>query len=145
MGIIMALAPMLSPIFGSLIMKWFSWHWVFFAQAALGVIAFSGVVRLEEPLKKTAEGSVLAAMGMYLTLLRNRRYMAFVLLFSIIVLPHFSFIGSAANLYINDFPLFHDGSLCHVVYLAGLGQHRSHPCAAGYTERRRCACHLDDG
>jgi DHA1 family bicyclomycin/chloramphenicol resistance-like MFS transporter len=103
MGIIMALAPMFAPVLGGLIMQWFSWHWVFFAQAAMGAIAFGGVVRMEEPLKKPTEGSMLAAMGMYLTLLRNRRYMTLVVLFSIIVLPHFSFIGSAANLYINRF------------------------------------------
>ncbi len=103
MAIIMALAPMCAPVIGGFIMTWLSWHWVFIVQAIIGVLAFIGVLRLEEPLQKRSEGSVAAAMGTYLTLLRNRNYMSMVVLFSLIVLTHFSFIGSAANIYINDF------------------------------------------
>ncbi len=104
MAIIMALAPMLAPVIGGQIITWLSWHWVFFIQAAMGIIALGGVLRLEEPLQVFAEGSVLGSMGrMYLNLLGNRRYLMLVLLFSVIVLPHFSFIGSAANIYIKRF------------------------------------------
>lgn len=103
MGVIMALAPMLAPVFGSFIMQWLSWHWIFFAQAALGLLAFGGVMRLQEPLRTPAEGGIGAALSLYGQLVRNRRYMVIVILFSIIVLPHFSFIGSAAHLYIDTF------------------------------------------
>ncbi|MBM9613471.1 multidrug effflux MFS transporter [Desulfobulbus rhabdoformis] len=104
MAIIMALAPMLAPVIGGQIMTWLSWHWVFFVQALLGLAALGGVLRLQEPLREYAQGNVLLSMGrMYLRLLGNKKYVMLVVLFSIVVLPHFSFIGSAANIYIKEF------------------------------------------
>jgi DHA1 family bicyclomycin/chloramphenicol resistance-like MFS transporter len=103
MAVIMALAPMLAPVFGGVIMTWLSWHWVFFVQAAMGVVALVGVLRLKEPLQALEDVSVLKAVGLYLKLFGNRRYIGLVLLFSVIVLPHFSFIGSASNIYISRF------------------------------------------
>ena len=103
MAVIMALAPMLAPVFGGVIMTRLSWHWVFFVQAAMGVIALAGVIRLKEPLQAPEDVSVLKAVGLYLKLFGNRRYIGLVLLFSVIVLPHFSFIGSASNIYISHF------------------------------------------
>jgi len=103
MAVIMALAPMLAPVFGGVIMTRLSWHWVFFMQAAMGMIALAGVIRLKEPLQAPEDVSVLKAIGLYLKLFGNRRYIGLVLLFSVIVLPHFSFIGSASNIYISQF------------------------------------------
>lgn len=105
MGIIMALAPMLSPIFGGWIMTWLSWHWVFITQAAIGAIAWMGVFRLEEPMQKRSAGSLAKSLGMYGALLNNKKYFGLVLLFSMAALPHFSFIGSAADIYIGRFGL----------------------------------------
>ncbi len=103
MAVIMALAPMLAPVFGGLIMTYFSWHWVFFVQAGMGTIAIAGLTWLKEPLEETEDISILVIMGLYLKLFRNRGYIGLVLLFSIIVLPHFSFIGSASSIYITHF------------------------------------------
>ena len=103
MGVIMALAPMLAPIIGGWIMTQLSWPWVFLFQALLGAIAWVGVYCLEEPIQERSEVSLLGTVGMYLELVRNRRYIALVLLFSLVVFPHFSFIGSAADIYIKRF------------------------------------------
>lgn len=105
MGIIMALAPMLAPVLGGWIMTGLSWHWVFYTQAAIGAIALGGVLRMPESLQTPAKGGVLAAMSAYGELLRNRKYVVLIVLFSLIVLPHFSFIGSAAHVYISRFGL----------------------------------------
>ncbi|MDY0191089.1 MAG: multidrug effflux MFS transporter [Desulfuromonas sp.] len=105
MGIIMALAPMLAPVLGGWIMTGLSWHWVFYTQAAIGIIALGGVLRMQESLVTASQGSILTALGMYGSLLRNRRYVVLIVLFSLIVLPHFSFIGSAAHIYISKFGL----------------------------------------
>ncbi len=103
MAIIMALAPMLAPILGGIIIARFSWHWIFFFQAVMGVMALCGVLWLKEPLKKRAEGSILNTMGMYVQLFRNTRYLALVALFTIVIFPNFAYIGSAANIYIVKF------------------------------------------
>lgn len=103
MAVIMALAPMLAPVFGGVIMARLSWHWVFFVQAVLGIIALGGVFWLKEPLQEPEDVGVFETLCLYLKLFTNRRYISLVLLFSVIVLPHFSFIGSASNIYISHF------------------------------------------
>lgn len=37
LGVIVALAPMLAPVAGGVVLQWLSWPWVFFIQAAWGV------------------------------------------------------------------------------------------------------------
>ncbi|MDX9962850.1 multidrug effflux MFS transporter [Desulfobacter postgatei] len=103
MAVIMALAPMLAPILGGVIMAWLSWNWVFFMQAVMGMIALGGVFWLKEPLQEPENVSISETMRLYLKLFGNWRYIGLVLLFSVIVLPHFSFIGSASNIYISHF------------------------------------------
>ncbi|WP_321491938.1 multidrug effflux MFS transporter [uncultured Desulfobacter sp.] len=103
MAVIMALAPMLAPVIGGVIMTWLSWNWVFFAQAAMGIIALGGVLWLKETVQAPENVSIFQTMGLYLKLFGNLRYIGLVLLFSIIVLPHFSFIGSASTIYISRF------------------------------------------
>ncbi|MBM9518285.1 multidrug effflux MFS transporter [Desulforhopalus vacuolatus] len=103
MAMIMGLAPMLAPLFGGWIMTWASWPWVFFAQAFIGLVAWGGVFRMAEPLHTKSNDSMIKTIGLYLYLLSNRRYVLLVLLFSCIVLPHFAFIGSAAEIYINNY------------------------------------------
>lgn len=103
MAVIIALAPMLAPVLGGVFMTWLSWHWIFFAQALMGVISLVGVLLMDEPLKNPSRGSVLATLGLYGQLFHNRRYLLLVGLFSIIVFAPFSFIGSAKDIYITGF------------------------------------------
>lgn len=105
MAVIMALAPMLAPVLGGVVMTWLSWHWIFFAQALVGMISLAGVALMKEPLKDPAEGSILATMGLYGQLFQNRHYLTLVGLFSLIVFVPFSFIGSAKDIYITRFGL----------------------------------------
>lgn len=99
-GVIMALAPMLAPVFGGWVLTWFSWRWVFVVQGAIGVVGWIGVFRMPEPLKTPVATGALKTAGIYLQLLRNRRYMGFALMMSMVVLPHFAFIGGSADIYI---------------------------------------------
>lgn len=103
MAIIMGLAPMLAPLFGGWIMTWASWPWVFLAQAFIGIVAWGGVFQMEEPLRTKCDDSIGKTIGLYLQLFANKRYLLLVFLFSGIVLPHFAFIGSAAEIYIDNY------------------------------------------
>jgi DHA1 family bicyclomycin/chloramphenicol resistance-like MFS transporter len=100
-GVIMAMAPMLAPVFGGWMMAWFSWRWIFLLQAAIGAAAWFGVFCMSETLKKPSAASALETAGIYLELLRNRGYVGYVLMMSLIVLPHFAFIGGSADIYIS--------------------------------------------
>lgn len=99
-GVIMALAPMLAPVFGGWLMTWFSWRWVFVVQAAIAVVAWIGVFRMPETLDTPVNASITQTAGIYLELLGNRRYVGYALLISLVVLPHFAFIGGSADIYI---------------------------------------------
>jgi len=99
-GVIMALAPMLAPVFGGWIMTWFSWRWIFISQAAIGLVAWVNVLRMPETLQIKAAKGFFQTAGLYLQLLHNRRYVGFALMMSLIVPPLFAFIAGSADIYI---------------------------------------------
>ncbi|MCG6907942.1 MAG: multidrug effflux MFS transporter [Desulfobacteraceae bacterium] len=99
-GVIMALAPMLAPVFGGWIMTWFSWRWVFVTQAAVALVAWIGVLRMPETLRFPANVGALQTAASYLELLGNRRYIGFAFMMALVVLPHFAFIAASADVYI---------------------------------------------
>lgn len=104
-GVIMALAPMLAPVFGGWVLTRFSWRWIFVIQSIVGLIAWIGVFRMSETLKTPSSMGVFQTARIYLCLLRNRRYLGFSLMMSLVVLPHFAFIGGSADIYITRFGL----------------------------------------
>jgi DHA1 family bicyclomycin/chloramphenicol resistance-like MFS transporter len=69
-------------------------------QGTIGTVAWIGVYRMPETLKTPVAAGALQIAGIYLQLLRKRRYMGFALMMSLVVLPHFAFIGGSADIYI---------------------------------------------
>ena len=70
------------------------------SQAAVAAVAWIGVWRMPETLAVPASLNALQTVGIYLGLFRNRRYIGYALLVSVIVLPHFAFIAGSADIYI---------------------------------------------
>ena len=104
-GTIMAVAPMIAPIFGGWILAGFSWRWIFVTQALFGGVAWIGTFRLAETLKTPTAFPLLQTLGIYRDLLRNRRYVVYTLMASLIGLAHFAFIGGSADIYITKIGL----------------------------------------
>lgn len=104
-GIIMALAPMLAPIFGGWVLTGFSWRWIFGIQAGIGLLALLGVCRMPETLITPSEIRLHRIVGVYLELLANRRYLGFALMMAMIIMPLFAFIGGSADIYITGMGL----------------------------------------
>jgi len=104
-GTITAVAPMIAPIFGGWILAGFSWRWIFVTQALFGGAAWIGTLRLPETLKTPAITPLLQTVGAYLDLFRNRRYIVYTLMTSLIGLAHFAFIGGSADIYITQIGL----------------------------------------
>ena len=102
-NVIMAIAPMIGPTVGSLILGIGSWHWIFAVQATLGFIGWVGVFRMPETMSKESGRKAIETAGAYLELIKNKRYILLTILFSIIVIPHFSFIAVSSNIFINQF------------------------------------------
>ncbi len=104
-GVIIALAPMLAPVLGGVLLQWLSWPWIFVSQGILGMVSFYGVYRLREPLKERTRTPLIKMAGRYLGLFRNRRYLSLNLMMAFGIWPLFSFIGGSADIYIRRFGL----------------------------------------
>ncbi len=104
-GVIIALAPMIAPVLGGVMLQWLSWRWIFIVQAVLGGVSFWGVHRIREPLKERNQVPILKMAGRYLRLFRNRRYLSLNLMMAFGIWPLFSFIGGSADIYIRRFGL----------------------------------------
>lgn len=104
-AVIMALAPMVSPMIGSLIMTWFTWPWIFMAQGLMGLIAFTGVFLMKESHTDRTWSPFSTILAPYGRVLTNRRFLGVVACTSMIGLPHFAFIAGSSSMYIQDFHL----------------------------------------
>lgn len=104
-GVIMALAPMLAPAIGGLMLKFASWRLIFVSQSCLALVGLYGVYRLKEPVTEFTRGGFLAVAGRYMTVTRNLPFMVLSLGFALMVLPHFAFIGGSTDIYMNGFGL----------------------------------------
>ncbi len=105
LGVIVALAPMISPIVGGIVLEWLGWQWVFVIQAAMGGIAACGVLRMTEPLQTRAAASFWDVFGRYRRLLKNHRYMALNFLTALSMFPMFAFIAGSPTIYISHFQM----------------------------------------
>lgn len=104
-GVIMAIAPMLAPVLGGIIMTWFTWPWVFVSQSIVGFIAFAGVLTMKESHNERVAVSPRNIFNSYLHLFNNKPYLGLVFTFSLIGLPHFAFIARSSDIYISGFGL----------------------------------------
>jgi DHA1 family bicyclomycin/chloramphenicol resistance-like MFS transporter len=102
-GVILAVCPMLAPFLGGLMLEVASWRWIFACQAILALVVLYGAARLKEPLTEFTTGGVLAVIGRYRQVFRNGRFMVLAMAFSVMILPHFAFIGGSPDIYITGF------------------------------------------
>ncbi|MCW7753634.1 multidrug effflux MFS transporter [Desulfobotulus sp. H1] len=98
-AIITAMAPMIAPVIGGLLMMRFSWPWIFILQGVLGIISLGGVLMMEESLKRNDQ-TPSSFLQRYIGVLKNRRFISLVLVISLVGLPLFSFIGGSSYIYI---------------------------------------------
>jgi DHA1 family bicyclomycin/chloramphenicol resistance-like MFS transporter len=105
MGVIFALCPMLAPTVGGWMLAFASWRFIFAVQMVLCGVAIIGVLRLTEPLKTTTTGGPLAVAKRYKVVLKNGHYLSLTAIFTLMLVPLFTYIGCAAEIYINGFDI----------------------------------------
>lgn len=101
MGVVIALAPMLAPIIGGWTLAFCSWRIIFVILAGIGGIALYGVHRMQETLTPALRTENVSLVANYLHLLRNRAYVALVLVVSLAIIPLFAFIAASSDIYIS--------------------------------------------
>lgn len=100
-SVIMAFAPMIAPLIGSIIITRFTWPWIFVSQAALGCIAFIGVIFTPESNPKPDGSSLKDLFISYKRIITNGRFMSVVACTSLIGIPFFGFIAASSTIYIS--------------------------------------------
>jgi len=104
-SVIMALAPMVAPLIGSLIMEWLSWPWIFISQGIIGIVALAGVWLTPETHDGEKGTSISALFRSYGRILTNYRLVGLVFCNAVTSLPLFSFIAASSGIYISRFQM----------------------------------------
>jgi len=102
-AVIMALAPMVAPMIGSLIITRFTWPWIFIAQGAMGFVALIGMFFTPESHPHPTEVSVTELIKNYGRILANGRFMSVVICTSISGLSFFGHIAASSSIYISHY------------------------------------------
>ena len=104
-NVVMCLSPVISPFAGSFLMLSGSWRYIFIAQAVIAAAVWGGVYIIPETLKNEDKQKASETLIAYAGLLKNRKFIFLTLFFTVIVMPHFAFIGASSNIYINRYGL----------------------------------------
>lgn len=103
--IIMAVAPIGGPLLGGQLLKFSSWHAIFYLLAAIGILMFVSLWWLPEThlQGKRANGSWLSVFHNYRLLLRNRHFMRYTLCITFYYVGQYAFIVGSPKVYIDFF------------------------------------------
>ncbi len=102
-SIILAVAPMVAPSLGSLILIWANWRGIFAAQAVWGVLAVGATLLVREPLPQDQRNPDLRFVSRYAGLLRNSRFLLSTVLLCLLVSPFYTYIASSPHIFIETF------------------------------------------
>jgi DHA1 family bicyclomycin/chloramphenicol resistance-like MFS transporter len=108
-AVIMAVAPMIAPMLGSLVIVKFSWRVIFLSQAFMGFIALVGVLSTKESNTEPVAVVIKKLVLNYASLFKNLHFMLIVIATSLIGIPFFGFIAASSSIYITDFNLSEKG------------------------------------
>lgn len=91
------LAPIISPILGSLLLEYISWKGVFVFLALIGVIVLLFCFRLKESLnvENRLQGSIFATFSTFGVIIKNRLFMSYVGIQSFLLGSMFAYIAAS--------------------------------------------------
>ncbi|MBQ2677302.1 MAG: MFS transporter [Firmicutes bacterium] len=112
------LGPVIAPLLGAQIYRFFSWRADFFMQAIItGIIMLLALLMKETlPENERLDTGILRTFGRLGTVLKNKKFTAFLVSIIIIQIPMMSYIASSAYIYENQFGL---SSTMYSLYFAG--------------------------
>jgi len=103
--IIMAIAPIAGPLLGGQMIKFTTWHTIFWLLALIGALMFISLFWLPETLteEKRVKASLPGAFRNYYALLTNVRFMRFTLCLTFYYVAAYAFITGSPFVYITYF------------------------------------------
>lgn len=103
--IVMAIAPIVGPLLGGQMIKFASWHAIFWLLAVIGILMLCSLYWLPEtlPPERRVKASIRGAFETYYTLLSNRSFMRFTLSLTFYYVAAYAFITGSPFVYISWF------------------------------------------
>lgn len=103
--IIMAIAPIVGPSLGGVIIKFSSWHSIFWLLTVIGTLMFVSLCWLPEtlPIDRRAKTSIFTSFSNYYHLLKNKEYMRYTLCVTLFYVSAYAFIAGSPFVYIDYF------------------------------------------
>ncbi len=103
--IVMALAPIIGPLFGGQILKFSSWHSIFWFLTIFGIIMLVSIIWIPEtlPKEKRPNSSIAKAFSKYKVLLTHRRFMMYTLCVTFFYVGIYAFVTGSPYVYITYF------------------------------------------
>ena len=91
------IAPIISPVLGSLLLEYIGWKGVFFFLAIIGIVVLLFCFRLKESLiiENRLEGSVLSTFFTFGKIIKNRLFMSYVGIESFLLAAMFAYIAAS--------------------------------------------------
>lgn len=101
------IAPMVAPVVGAFILKFASWHEMFYLLGALGAVSLVASFFFQETLRISGryKGSILHSLGRLRVVAKNPAFSSLLLLFSLLTAPYMAFIALSSYIYIDQFRL----------------------------------------
>lgn len=103
--ILMAIAPILGPLLGGQILKFATWHYIFWLLAVIGLVMLVFVLLLPETLhqQNRSEQSVVQAFSNYKTLFNSKKFMQYTFCLTFFYIAAYAFIAGSPAIYIKFF------------------------------------------
>ena len=103
--VVTASAPIVAPLIGGQLLLWLDWRAIFWVLAGFGVLSWLAVFALPETLGRSRrnQANPLAMLLGYFELLRNRRYVGYVVCSTLYFCCLFAFIAGSPFVYIEHF------------------------------------------
>ncbi|GLU45134.1 Bcr/CflA family multidrug efflux MFS transporter [Allomuricauda sp. NBRC 101325] len=103
--ILMAIAPIVGPLFGGQLLKFSSWHSIFWALSVIGVLMLLSTFILKEtlPQERRADTSLREAFKKYKILLAHSSFMKYTLCVTFYYVGAYAFIAGSPLVYIEHF------------------------------------------
>ncbi|WP_319410886.1 multidrug effflux MFS transporter [uncultured Cohaesibacter sp.] len=105
---VMAIAPIAGPLLGGQIIRFSSWHAIFWLLAVIGLLMFLSIFKLPETLPAKAisgenrsPASIMSALRNYIALMKNREFMRYTLCVTFYYTSAYGFIIGSPFVYIN--------------------------------------------
>ncbi|MDU1054338.1 multidrug effflux MFS transporter [Clostridium baratii] len=97
--------PVIAPTIGSLILKYTSWHGIFWVLSIVSILGIIGSILVTETLTNYNDGNILQVFSKLKTVSKNPGFSVLVLIFTITALPMMAYISTSSYIYIDGFHL----------------------------------------